>query len=195
MYSITSIAGVDELLAALGEQLAVTGGRHELVVIGGSALLALGIIDRPTRDVDVVALRVDGRLVQARPLPADLVAARDRVGRDFRLPGDWLNAEPASLLDLGLPEGFVGRLEPRHYGDALTVHFASRLDQVHFKLYALVDQGPGKHESDLRALRPTSEELLAAARWARSHDPSPAFESVLEAALRHLGLDDADCRP
>lgn len=33
MYNITSIGGVDELLAALGEQLAATRGRHELVVI------------------------------------------------------------------------------------------------------------------------------------------------------------------
>jgi len=41
---------------------------------------------------------------------------------------------PSSLLDFGLPEGFVARLKTRAYGDALTVHFASRLDQIHFKL-------------------------------------------------------------
>ena len=75
----------------------------------------------------------------------------------------------------GCPAGFVDRLERRRYGDVLAVHFASRLDQIHFKLYALVDQGSGKHEQDLRALRPTASELLQAAQWARTHDPSGGF--------------------
>src|SRR5438046_1391427 len=124
----------DELLAALGEQLAARGARFDLVVIGGSGLLALGLIDRPTRDVDVVAFLQDRNLLAPRPLPEALVAARDRVARDFGLPEDWLNAAPADLLDFGLPPGFVDRLERREYGDALTVHFASRFDQIHFKL-------------------------------------------------------------
>ncbi|HEV7175483.1 MAG TPA: hypothetical protein VGN29_08315, partial [Solirubrobacteraceae bacterium] len=50
--------------------------------IGGSALLALGLIDRPTRDVDVVALREAGVLTKAKPLPPGLVAAGARVARD-----------------------------------------------------------------------------------------------------------------
>ena len=180
-----------ELLSALGEQLAARGARFDLVVIGGSGLLALGLIDRPTRDVDVVALLQTRTLLAPRPLPEALVAARDRVARDFGLPDDWLNAEPADLLDFGLPAGFVDRLERREYGDALTVHFASRFDQIHFKLYAMVDQGAGKHEADLRALEPTAEELVAAARWAQTHDPSEGFRSQLLAALSYLGVEDA----
>lgn len=65
-------------------------------------------------------------------------------------------------------------------------------DQIHFKLYALVDQGVGRHEEDLRALAPTRDELLAAARWTQTHDPSPGFREQLEAALRYLGLEDVD---
>ena len=82
----------------------------ELVVIGGSALLAIGLISRPTRDVDVVALLAGQTLVDPRPFPAELIAARDRVARDFGLPENWLNAAPADLLDFGLPDGFVERL-------------------------------------------------------------------------------------
>lgn len=44
----------------------------------------------------------------------------------------------------------------------ITVLSASRLDQIHLKLYALVDQGAARHEQDLRALKPTTEELLQA---------------------------------
>lgn len=183
-----------ELLAALGEQLAETGARIELVVVGGSALLALGFISRPTRDVDVVALLRSGEIVDPRPLPDVLSAAAARVARDFGVPADWLNAAPASLLDLGLPEGFRDRLERHDHGPALTVHFASRLDQVHLKLYAMVDQGAGKHEADLRALDPTPTELLRAARWARTHNPSEGFVHELVAVLSYLGVEDVDLR-
>jgi hypothetical protein len=180
-----------ELFSALGEQLAARGERVELVVIGGSALLALGLTSRATRDVDVVALLSDRALATPRPLPKAVIEARDRVARDFGLPEDWLNAAPADLLDFGLPDGLVDRLERRDYGEALTVHFASRFDQIHFKLYATVDQGAGKHEADLRALNPTPDELLAAARWTCTHDPSEPFREQLVAALTYLGVDDA----
>jgi hypothetical protein len=110
------------------------------------------------------------------------------------LPDEWLNAGPTDLLDFGLPEGFVERLERRDYGEGLTVYLASRYDQIHFKLYALVDQGPGKHEDDLRALNPSEEELLAAASWARTHDTSEPFAAILGQVLSHLGVEDAGPR-
>lgn len=184
-----------ELLAALAEQLAARDARAELVVIGGSALLAVGLISRPTCDVDVVALLSDGTLVDPRPLPSDLIDARDRVARDFGLPENWLNPGPADLLKYGLPEGFIERLERHDYGDSLTVHFASRIDQIHFKLYAMADQGAGKHEADLRELSATRDELIAAARWTRTHDPSPGFREVLVSALSCLGVTDVDLGP
>jgi hypothetical protein len=192
MLNITNTKDADRLLTALGEQLAPLGERFELVLVGGSSLLALGLIERSTRDVDVLALRSGDQLSRAKPLPANLEAARDRVARDFSLPADWLNPGPTDLLEFGLPAGFIERLEGRDYGDGLTVYFASRYDQIHFKLYALVDQGPGKHEDDLRALAPTNAEFLAAARWSRSHDPSEGYELVLREVLAHLGVSDVD---
>lgn len=192
MNNIQNKESAEKLLDALGEQLAAARHHFEIVVIGGSGLLALGVVERTTRDVDIVALRSGSELRKPTPLPEALRIARDRVARDFSLPEDWLNTGPADLLDFGLPEGLVDRLETRSYGDHLTVHFASRLDQIHFKLYAAVDQGPGKHSEDLEALAPTSEELLRAARWARTHDPSPGFEQELQRALAHFGVDDGD---
>jgi hypothetical protein len=194
MSGIVNRDAADRLLSALGEQLSAVGERSELVVIGGSGLLALGLIERSTRDVDLLALRAGDELNSAKPLPAALEAARDRVARDFSLPVEWLNPGPTNLLTLGLPDGFLNRLERRDYGDSLTVYFASRYDQIHFKLYALVDQGPGKHEADLRALSPTEEELLAAAHWSRSHDPSEGYAQMLRDVLTHLGVDDVDLR-
>ena len=194
MSDITTSTDTDALFLALGEQLAAAGERYELVVIGGSGLLALGMIERSTRDVDLVALRHGDELDSAKPMPEPLRISRDRVARDFSLSSEWLNAGPTDLLDFGLPEGFLGRLERRDYGAGLTVYLASRYDQIHFKLYALVDQGPGKHEDDLRALRPNEEELRAAARWARSHDPSEPFAGILDQVLSHLGVEDVGPR-
>jgi hypothetical protein len=163
----------------------------DLVVVGGSALLALELVRRPTRDVDVVALRGDQGLGSAVELPEPLLAARDRVAGDLGVTTDWLNSGPARLLDLGLPEGFEERWTTRRYGPALTVRWASRFDQVHFKLYAAVDQA-GKHLRDLEALAPTGDELVAAAQWARTHDPSEGFLEPLVQALAYFGVEDAD---
>jgi hypothetical protein len=179
------------LLSALGEQLAIRGERFELVVIGGSALLALGLVERTTRDIDIVALRSGGALEAAKPLPEGLQAACDLVARDFSLPRSWLNPGPTDLLRFGLPGGFVDRLQRRDYGEGLVVYLASRYDQIHFKLYAAVDQGPGKHETDLRTLEPSEDELIAAARWSRTQDPSEGYDQILRSALATFGVEDA----
>ena len=87
---------------------------------------------------------------------------------------------------MGLPEGFQERLHVRVYGSHLTVYFADRIDQIHFKLYAAVDRG-GYHISDLEALRPTDDELTRAARWALTHDVSAEFAALLKRVLQALG--------
>ena len=179
-------------MSALAEQLAARGERYELVVIGGAALLALGFVQRTTRDVDIVAMRGDDGLVSPEPMPAPLREARDRVAADFGITDGWLNTGPRSLLSDGLPEGFMDRLETRRYGESLVVYFASRIDQIHFKLYAAVDQGPGKHESDLQALAPARDELIAAARWTRQLDPSVGFKQILIECLAYFGVEDVD---
>jgi Nucleotidyltransferase of unknown function (DUF6036) len=75
MSDIASKDAADRLFVALGEQLAAAGERYELVVIGGSGLLVLGIIERSTRDVDLLALRSGDTLDSAEPLPKKLATA------------------------------------------------------------------------------------------------------------------------
>ena len=182
---------LEELLRALGGLLVDRGARLEAVAIGGGSLLLLGLIRRPTRDLDLVAL-VDagGRLATAQPMPTVLQTAVEDVARLYRLDPHWLNAAPTSLIDLGLPDGFMERAERREYG-GLVLRLASRRDQIALKLYAAVDQGPdSKHVADLHALTPTAAELLDAARWSRRHDPSDAFRQVIVQALAHFGVVD-----
>jgi hypothetical protein len=183
---------IDLLLGALADQLQALGSHVEIVVIGGSALTALGLVRRATRDVDLLAIAENGELRVAEPLSQALLAARAAVAADFGLAENWLNAGPTDLLKWGLPEAFMSRVVTRSYGTALVVHFAGRFGQIHFKLFAMVDQGGGRHEADLRALKPTQGELTAAARWSTTQDPSPGYRLVLADALRVLGIDDAD---
>jgi hypothetical protein len=180
----------DEVLSTLGEVLASRGVAVEIVAVGGGALSLLGLISRATKDIDVVALMLDGQLVSAKSLPSELVQARNDVASALGLPVDWLNAGPTQLLDFGLPESFEKRMITRLY-HGLTVHLASRLDQVFFKFYAAVDRGPqSKHVADLRQLKPTNEEMIAAARWARGHDPSPSFREMSRQALSYFGVTE-----
>lgn len=123
---LVSAAATHGLFSALGEQLGLLGDRYDLVVIiGGSALLALGFVARPTRDVDVLALAYGDRLLPAKPLPGRLAQASARVARDFA----------------------------------------------------------------------TRDELVAAARWSRTHDPSEPHREILVEALAYLGVTDADLGP
>lgn len=88
---------------------------------------------------------------------------------------------------MGLPEGFQARLELIYY-DGLTLYCASRFDQICFKLYASVDQGPdSKHYEDLKRLQPTQGELEKAGIWCQTHDVSQEFSLLLAEALRELG--------
>jgi hypothetical protein len=90
----------------------------------------------------VVALVIAGKYRRAQPFPDFLTTAVRDVGAATGIAPDWLNPGPASLLDLGLPAGFEQRASIRRFG-GLILHVASREDQICFKLYATVDQGPG----------------------------------------------------
>jgi hypothetical protein len=184
---------LEAALSALGELLAARGVRYEVVLVGGGNLILRGLISRPTtKDLDILGERVLDLIRPLRPMPEPLRDAVTDVGRALGLANDWLNVGPDSLLDLGLPDGFMERLERRDFG-GLVVWLAGRYDMVCFKLYAAVDQGPrSRHFGDLVELRPNRDDLLEAARWASTHDPSPGFRSLLVELLRALGLEDAD---
>lgn len=183
----------DEALRLLNGRLGLAGtARFNLVVCGGTALIAARLVSRATKDVDIVALMDDrGTLIDPEPLPHPLVDAADIVAGDLGLPRDWLNNGPSSgeggLFRLGLPEGLANRLTWRSFGDHLSVGFIDRIDQIHFKLYAAVDRRGGYHADDLLLLHPTDEELLRAARWARTHDPSEGYREGLAWFLREIG--------
>lgn len=186
-------AQLETALAALGELLAARGMYYEVVLVGGGNLILRELISRPTtKDLDILGERTADGVTPIRPMPEPLRDAVIDVGRAFGLADNWLNTGPDSLLELGLPDGFIERLERRDFG-GLVAWLAGRFDMVCFKLYAAVDQGPrSRHFQDLRDLNSDRDDLLSAAHWAISHDPSPGFRSLLVETLRAVGVEDAD---
>jgi hypothetical protein len=187
---------VDLALRALAEHSAALTAEHfELLVCGGSALLAHGLVVRTTRDVDVLAVleRTEQGAMTAHsadPLPRPLVEAADRVARDFGLTETWLNPGPTAIRRFGLPVGLVERAERREYGQNLAVWFVGRHDQVFLKLDAASDPGGDRHLQDLRSLSPTKQELREASRWCLGTDRSGEKLDALRTVLVSMGHSD-----
>ena len=187
---------IETILSALGEQLESSSRESlELLVCGGSALIFLELAHRATKDVDILAYvkrtqAGDTSFIKATPLKKEFIAAAKKVARDFNLPENWINTGPTSAVDLGLPDGLMARVTTKEFGKKLTIHFLGRYDQIHFKLYAAVDQGAGVHYEDLLALQPTADELEQAARWSMTHDVSEGYRKILKDLLNHMGYSD-----
>ncbi len=183
---------LEDALTLLGDRLRLAGlPPQELIICGGTSLIARGFASRTTQDVDLLARRTPGtEFVSARELPPEFQEAAARVATDLGLPANWINSGPVDLFEIGVPEGFLGRLASKNYGH-LTAWYIGRIDQIHFKLYAAVDRGPGpsRHLNDLLALNPDADELLAAARWAMTHDVSPGFRELARQLLKAIHHD------
>lgn len=181
-------------LTLLGELLAARDHPEQsFVVCGGSSLLALKLVRRTTtQDVDILAKIEGDRLVTPRPLQSWLLEAASDVGQQLDLPKDWLNAQVAdeTLFSCGLPPGMQQRLTLQSYGPKLWIGFIGRRDQVFLKLHAAVDRDGGRHLQDLLDLKPTADELLDAAKWTRTQDPSEGFKMLLGNMLKYLGHEN-----
>jgi hypothetical protein len=189
MNSLTSDR-LKEALGLLSALLEAEGAEPEhLVIIGGSALIALNLVSRATQDVDIMAdVDPEKGLVDPRPMSVALVRAARKVAMELTLDPKWLNTGPADQLRTGLPEGFISRLSRREIGSRLIVYYPGRFDLIHLKLFAVVDQGSGRHREDLKALRASDEELLAATRWVLTQDAGEVFPMIVNQTLKELGV-------
>ncbi|OGJ92060.1 MAG: hypothetical protein A2268_05885 [Candidatus Raymondbacteria bacterium RifOxyA12_full_50_37] len=188
---------LEQAMTMLGEILeGETLDPINLIVCGGSSLIATGLVQRTTKDVDIIALfNSKKELLEAQPLPPQLIKAAEVVAVELKLLKNWLNNGPRSIVNPrmpnhGLPEGFLERLHERAYGPRLTVYYISRLDQIYFKIFASVDQGKlNRHLNDVIALQPSETELVSAARWAMIQDPSEGFRETLKEMLMVTGYE------
>lgn len=197
--ALTSPGDIDKALGLVGELLAAEGHEYAITILGGAALNLLGILERTTTDVDILAFATpranavpdpDTLRAPPEPIPEPLARAAATVARDLELDPGWLNTGPALQWRAGLPPGMERRVEWRQYG-VLWVGVVARYDLTFFKLFAAADSsGPRSvHYQDLLALRPSSVELDQAADWVRMQDASPAFAGILDQVIHHVRED------
>ena len=123
------------------------------------------MIDRPTKDCDVLEPR----------LPAEIVGAAKAFAAEQRQQGEplddhWLNDDPSSLAN-ALPEGWRATLDTIFEGKALRLVTLGREDLLRSKLFALCDRGVDL--ADCLAMAPTSDELNALLPWLKNQDANP----------------------
>lgn len=105
--SLQNAAHTARALQLVGELLAAEGHSLAIVISGGAALNLLGIVDRTTTDVDILAFSTpEGDAAPAPkslreppdPMPLVLREAATTAGRSLGLGQGWLNTRPAAAL-------------------------------------------------------------------------------------------------
>ncbi len=180
------------ILNLLGERLYLVfpGQSWAFVVCGGTALNALKLADRTTKDVDIIG-KLEKNIIDYANLSPGFLDQVKLVADTFHLPYNWLNTGPESYIKTGLPSGLLDRLTWKDYGKTLHIGYISRIDQIFFKLYAAVDRG-GYHVDDLHRLKPSEEELLSACHWVLQQDPSDEFRILLISMLKQINDETVD---
>ncbi|MDD5674533.1 MAG: DUF6036 family nucleotidyltransferase [Chitinivibrionales bacterium] len=112
MHKMLDYDSLNVALKTLGALLEeAMSAQINIVICGGSSLIATGLVNRTTKDVDIVALLDSNEIiVEAHPLPDALLKAADQVAKSMNLPTTWLNNGPQSIVNrrlpnYGLPEG------------------------------------------------------------------------------------------
>jgi hypothetical protein len=183
---------LESALSAVGELLAAEDEHIAIVVVGGATLNLLGVVQRATSDVDVIARAFrtptgELRLERALPFPPPLARAIRTVARDFGLPDDWMNAVVEAQWTQGLPPGLPEDITWRGYGGGLDVGLVGRRTLIDLKLFAAVDRGPGSvHFQDLIALDPSEEELRRAEGWILTQDAAPEWSSLVHEVIEDV---------
>lgn len=154
------------------------GLRFEGVVIGGSALGLMGVIDRPTRDFDILVPELSPEIASAA---RDFARAQRASG--IELVDDWLNNGPTQLGDV-LPTGWRERVETIFVGQNLVLSTLGRPDLLKTKLFALCDRGTDL--PDCVALAPTAAELTECVPWVELQDGNEQWPEHVAATIGDL---------
>lgn len=128
-YMALAPNNLKEILTELDQELTAASEQRTLVVCGGGALLAVDVISRTTRDIDVITPELDPVLQK--------IAAE--VGKRHGLEPGWLNNGPASLAR-DLQQGWRERTTLIYRGRSLVMESLGRRDLLATKLFAFCDR-------------------------------------------------------
>lgn len=150
--------------------------QYETTVIGGAALIVLGITNRRTRDVDCLTPSIPLEISRAAK---DFAKSQSDLGLD----DDWFNNHPASLAN-DLPAGWQGRRVPLYRGKALVLITLGRMDALRAKIFAYLDRQ--KDLDDCLALKPGLDELKECYPWLKERDLNPDWPRHVRTSLIYI---------
>ena len=177
-YPIPQIMLPRPTIEAFDRHLLGLGLHFDGVVIGGSALALMGLIQRPTRDFDILVPELPQVIVVAA---RDFAKAQRTIGVD--LLDDWLNNGPSQLTAV-LPVGWRDRLQRVFEGQVLVLNTLGRPDLLKSKLFALCDRGIDM--SDCVALAPSAADLAECMPWLEVQDGNELWPAHVCATIAEL---------
>jgi hypothetical protein len=163
-----------QLLEEFDAYLQSNGLEFEGVVVGASALILRGIIDRATIDVDLLE----------KTIPKSVQEAASSFAANFpELKANWLNCSASVLVD-SLPEGWCERLECLYQGQALRLKTLGRDDLLITKLLGYCDRGMDLY--DCVSLSPTKQELRHTFLWVKEQDSEKRWPKHVQKCFHEL---------
>ena len=167
-----------EIIQQFDEYLVAQNLVFEAVVIGGTALALLNIIDRQTKDCDVLCPSINDDV-----LAASRAFAKRLSDSGQELDDNWLNNGPESLMKV-LPDGWQERLQTVFKGQALHLRSLGRRELLMSKVFALCDRGLDL--ADCIALSPTHSELDEISPWLMKQDGNPGWPTHAKGVVADL---------
>lgn len=152
--------------------------RLDAVIVGGSALALLGVVDRQTRDVDVLT-----PILSAELMDASIAFARHVRENGQILADDWMNNGPSEVASL-LPSGWEQRTRYIYQDQMISLQTLGYEDLLKTKLFALCDRGTDL--ADCIALQPTVNQVRDAEEWLAAQDAHPAWPVHVHDTLEDL---------
>jgi hypothetical protein len=168
-----------DVIELFDSYLAERGLHFQSIIIGGAALIVMGLVNRLTKDIDC--------LDPVIPDEIKLAALNFRLDNpQLHLWENWLNNGPISLTN-DLPEDWVNRTISLYEGKALVLRTLGRLDLLETKLFALCDRQ--QDIGDCIALSPTAVELDQCLEWLYERDGNPYWPDNVRLSLKELAQE------
>lgn len=167
-----------EIIQEFDQFLLKKGLSFHGVAVGAAPLILIDVIERMTRDCDILDPEIPNEIKDAA---LEFASLKGRGGHG--LIEDWFNNGPESLKEL-LPEGWRERIRPAFLGEALTLHTLGRMDLLKSKLFAYCDRETDM--DDCMDMNPTADELEEAMPWIQEQDGNPMWSDHVEKKFKEL---------
>lgn len=172
----SKILNVESIVKSFDEFLAKNSLKFESIVIGGAALIIMGVIQRETVDIDCLDPKIPEEILNA-------AQEFRKSNPNLSLSESWINNGPDSLVK-DLPKGWRHRIVPLYNGNAITFYTLGRLDLLMTKLFAFCDRDIDLN--DCLRLKPTVHELEQCFSWVVNQDANPHWSKNVENHFRFL---------